>query len=306
MPLDYYEAFGYRPEDQGAKAAFQSKNCPFVDQLCTKRFANGLHSGSCTLINPTNGIPVPCCAKRLYGDNLRVLKDVIEHAWSPDYPLVLDDSSIPKSGKFVMPFGQGYGHEIRIAHKSSKGASKFSIDWILALVDEDHNLEEFVAVEVQTIDTTGNYRKQFWDLARRFDPKVIKKMEVPKPSSRNFNFENVNKRIIPQLLTKGHILRREKLCKRGLFFICPTPVHEKIVKRVGELDDYPIQSGSITFLTYSIDEESTQSPQPLILDAVITTTTEQLSIAFASPKNLPEKGGYENAIRKALEERLAE
>jgi hypothetical protein len=304
MPLNYYEAFGVRPDHPNAKKAFQKKECPFVNELCHKRFANGLVSGSCTLINPTNKIPVPCCPKRLYGDGLRVLQDVVEKAWGPKIPLILDGVGIPATGKFVIPFGQGQGREIRIAHKSTKGSSKFSIDWVLALVDENQGLKEFVAVEVQTIDTTGNYRKQFWDLAKEFEPAIAKKMPAPPSASSSFNWENVNKRIIPQLITKGHILRREKLCKKGLFFICPTAVHEKILARVGELEDYPIQSGSITFLTYSIDEESSKSPKPLILDETTTTTTEQLSTAFASPKNLPEQGGYERAIRAALEKRL--
>lgn len=161
----------------------------------------------------------------------------------------------------------------------------------------------FVAVEVQTIDTTGNYRKQFWDLAHRFDPAVAEDKE-PTKSSSSFNFENVNKRIIPQLITKGHILRREKLCTRGLFFICPSAVYERIQQRVGELDDYPIQSGSITFLAYSIDQKSKTEPKSLRLDSCSTTTSEQLSVAFSSPKNLPPKGVYEEAIRRALAERL--
>jgi len=123
-------------------------------------------------------------------------------------------------------------------------------------------------------------------------------------SSSNFNFENVNKRIIPQLITKGHILRREKLCSRGLFFICPTAVYRRIQQRVGELEDYPMQSGSITFLAYSLDTKSSSEPKWLRLDSSATTTSEQLSVAFSSPKNLPPKGVYEDAVRKALTDRL--
>ncbi len=304
MPLEYYEAFGYKPESRPAGEAFRSKECPFIEGPCSKRFSNGLVSGSCTLVNPTNEIPVPCCPKRLYGDNFKVLADVVEQSWGKGIPLVLGDAEIPATGKFVIPFGQRQGHEIRIPHKAMEGSTKFSIDWILALVDNERNLEGFVAVEVQTIDTTGNYRKQYWDLAKRLEPKTVKAMEEPKKSSSNFNFENVNKRIIPQLITKGHILRREKLCTRGLFFICPTPVYERIIQRVGELEDYPIQTGSITFLAYSIDTESNSEPKGLKLDSAATTTSEQLSVAFSSPKNLPPKGVYEEAIRKALAERL--
>ena len=87
----------------------------------------------------------------------------------------------------------------------------------------------------------------------------------------NLSFENIDKRILPQLITKGHVLRREPLCTKGLFFICPSAVHDRIMTRVGKLDNYPIQSGSV---------------------------------AFSSPKYLPPQGVYEEAIRKALMKRF--
>ena len=304
MPLNYFECFGIPLDSPKLGNAIRGKECPFVGEKCTKSFSNGVTNGSCTLINPTNNVPVPCCPKRLYGDNYRVLEDVVKTAWGSDIPLVLQDGKIPTNRSFVIPFGQKQGHEIRIAYKELKGASKFSIDWILAKVDTDHELEGFVAVEVQTIDTTGNYRRQFWDLANEHDPVAIQGIERPKPSSSSLNFENVNKRILPQLITKGHVLRRESLCTKGLFFICPTAVHERIMSRVGKLEDYPIQAGSITFLSYSVDQTSQSVPKSLKLDHTTTTTTDQLSLAFSSPKYLPPQGVYESAIRQALQKRF--
>ncbi|MEI6175310.1 MAG: NotI family restriction endonuclease [Verrucomicrobiota bacterium] len=306
MPLNYYECFGVPVTSSQSTSAFQLKNCPFVTGKCTKAFSSGFINGACTLINPSNNTPVPCCPKRLYGDNYRILSDVVRAAWGEKIPLILENGELPHSGKFVIPFGQKQGHEIRIPYKALMGASKFSIDWILALVDENRDLAGFVAVEVQTIDTTGNYRRQYWDLAQEHDPKIIKKIPRPPASASNLNFENVNKRILPQLITKGHVLRRENLCTRGLFFICPTAVYERIIQRVGKLDDYPIQTGSITFLSYSIDETSTTIPKSLRLDHTSTTTTDQLSLAFSSPKSLPPQGVYEHAIRVALAKRLEE
>jgi len=304
MPLNYFECFGIPLDSPLLGDAIRAKECPFVGEKCTKSFANGVTNGSCTLINPTNRIPVPCCPKRLYGAGYRVLEDVVRTAWGTGVPLVLQNGGIPAEGSFVIPFGQKQGHEIRIAYKELKGASKFSIDWILAKVDAKHELEGFVAVEVQTIDTTGNYRRQFWDLANEHDPAAIAGMERPKASSSSLNFENVNKRILPQLITKGHVLRRESLCTKGLFFICPTAVHQRIMGRVGKLEDYPIQAGSITFLSYSVDESSNSIPKSLKLDHTTTTTTDQLSLAFSSPKYLPPQGVYESAIRQALQKRF--
>jgi Restriction endonuclease NotI len=305
MPLNYYECFGVPVDSQDLKLSFPEKSCPFVGGTCTKAFSNGVINGACTLIGSKSKVPVPCCPKRFYGQDYRILKDVVHTAWGSEIPLILEHGQTPSRGSFVVPFGQKQGTEIRIPYNPLQGASKFSIDWILAKVNADQELEEFVAVEVQTIDTTGNYRQQFWDLAAQYDPAAIAQMERPKKvGSSNFNFENVNKRILPQLITKGHVLRREKLCAKGLFFICPSAVYGRICQRVGTLEAYPIQTGAITFLSYTIDEESRTIPKDLKLDQVLTTTTDQLSLAFSSPKHLPPQGVYEKAIRDALQKRL--
>lgn len=304
MPLNYYEAFGVRPDSDSAKAAFREKLCPFVNEPCGKKFSNGVVSGSCSLIKSNSEVPIPVCPKRLYGDSYKILEDVVSTAWGTDIPLVLSDSDLPSSGKFVIPFGQNQGHEIQVQHSGRKNSSRFSIDWVLALVDESQNLESFVAVEVQTIDTTGNYRSSFRDLASRFQPSLLRKIPAPPKDSGSFNFENVNKRIIPQLITKGHILRGEELCSRGLYFVCPTAVFDRILQRVGSLPTYPPHPGAITFITYSLDVESSLEPKPLLRDQIYTTTTEQLSIAFSSPKDPPPPGTYEQAIRKALNDRF--
>lgn len=74
---------------------------------------------------------------------------------------------------------------------------------------------EFTAIEVQTIDTTGNYRLSRLAL---FEPerRIVK-------STVGLNWENVNKRIIPQIVYKGQVLQRERLNKTGLWFVTPVP-----------------------------------------------------------------------------------
>ena len=71
-------------------------------------------------------------------------------------------------------------------HGEREGSSKFSVDWIVARVSSAGNLLDFVAVEVQTIDTTGNYQKQFWDVAAKHAPTVIEGLPWPEQSSSNF------------------------------------------------------------------------------------------------------------------------
>ena len=110
--------------------------------------------------------------------------------------------------------------------------------------------------------------------------------------------------ILPQLIYKGHVLRQEPLCQKGLFFVCPTPVYQKIRERLcGGLLPYPIQPDSLTFMWYDIGPE-VPAGQKRDLSAIghFTTTIDQVALAFTAPSNLPPAQVYENAIRASLQQ----
>jgi len=305
MPLKYLEFFGEDPDSPRAKGAFLAKTCRFLGEECSKRFGNGVQSGACSLVNPKNPSPVICCPKRFYADNHALLDEVSAMAFGPEVLVVKKGQKVPETDSFVLPFGQGYGHEIRIPYAAEGNKSMLSVDWVLALVDADRELRGFVALEVQTIDTTGNYQREYQRLADRFDPSRIADDSIEgRGHGSNFNFENVNKRILPQLITKGNVLRREILCSKGLFFACPQIVLDRIKRRVGELQAYPMQTGAITFLGYSLERQADEGRFALRLSETLTTTSDQLYLAFTSPRRLPPAGVYEEAVRKALRERL--
>ena len=83
---------------------------------------------------------------------------------------------------------------------SGRKTSGFFVDWILARLDRDKKLTEFAALEVQTMDTIGSYRAEREAILS--DRPYVGKSVGP-------NWENVNKRILPQLIYKGHLLERE-------------------------------------------------------------------------------------------------
>jgi hypothetical protein len=185
------------------------------------------------------------------------------------------------------------GGEVRLPPIGGRGG--FFVDWILALVDGSGDLREFIAVEVQSIDTTGIYRKER-------DAYVAEK-EFAGYGNAGINWENVNKRILPQLIYKGHVLRRETLCGAGLFFVCPTPVYEKISVRVGgNLMKYPAPApGTLTFRWYDVGPEARSGQRrKLVSGGQLTTTVEQLAYAFLSPGNLPPQESYAKAIRAKI------
>ncbi len=275
MASNIIEFFGYSPDDlsEAAKDARKGRICPILGRQCVKTLSDGEISGVCTLKPKTRG-PVICCPVRLYAKNYAILHDIAAIAFGSDFPMVPASALTSTLGECVAVFGRGWGKELRLPNRG-KGGSYF-VDWVLAHLDASGDLISFVAVEVQSIDTTGNYRAE--------REALIRGVSITKPSTAGFNWENVNKRIVPQLIYKGHVLRQEPLCQKGLFFVCPTPVYEKIKERLGGgLRSYPIQPGSLTIMWYDLGPEVRSGEiRELENRGHLTTTIDQIALAFTA------------------------
>jgi hypothetical protein len=177
-----------------------------------------------------------------------------------------------------------------------KGRGSYFVDWVLARLDSNGELAEFTAIEVQTIDTTGNYRT-----ARQ---KLLDNRSIVSDTV-GLNWENVSKRIIPQIIYKGQVLQREDLCKTGLYFVCPQPVYEHVLNRLGgaeKLPKFPVQPASIHFIAYDYkkpNEATEGNIQSLDVGAEHCTTVYKIQEAF-SALDLPEGNVYRDAIRRSL------
>lgn len=294
------EFFGFWAEDNSTTAleTAESNTCPHLGKPCVKRLSDGLISGACS-IKPARSAPVICCPIRLYADDYKILRDVAREAFDDCPELVEGPTALIEARRLGRPvvavFGKNWGGELRLPKRNGRGS--YFVDWILAIVDPELGVKEFVAVEVQTIDTTGNYRPS--------RSALLSTPRVNRESTAGLNWENVNKRIIPQLIYKGHVLQREKLCFRGLFFVCPTPVYEKLMERVGgeeHLTRMHHQPSSITFLAYDYAQgigSTPGTPSPLELQRSHTTSVAKLQERFASV-DLPEPNVYSDAITKVL------
>ena len=291
------ELFGFAPGDQSDRAALarSERRCPFIGDTCQKNLSDGSISGVCTLKPKTSG-PVICCPYRLYANSYRVLSDVAEAAFGAEvelFPGTSAKGSLSMSGRVrVAVFGKRWGKELRLPNRGRSGG--YFVDWVLARLNEQGGLDEFIAVEVQSIDTTGNYQTE--RLA------YLNNDSFTGQSSAGFNWENVNKRILPQIIYKGHVLRRERLCRQGLFFVCPQPVYQRIRERLGgNLLGYAPQPGALTLMWYDVGQEAlTGHSRELQFKGKFTTTVDQIALAFTSPSNLPDESVYEAAIRAVL------
>lgn len=295
------EFFGYRAEDKSIKAikAAMRKTCPFTGSICSKILSRlKIPSGVCSIRQKTEGSPrVICCPIRIYADNYAMLRTVSKMAFKSDLKLyagrvAVDKAKIEEGA--VAVFGKGWGGELRLPQR--KGTGAYFVDWVLARLDNAGRLVEFTAVEVQTIDTTGNYQE-----AR----KTLLESRDIKSDTVGLNWENVNKRIIPQLIYKGQVLQREDLCRTGLFFISPKPVHDRVLERLGGKDNipsFPYQPASIHFVAYDDVSGGIYKDGDIIPLGVIEehcTTVYKVQEAF-SAVSLPEGNVYKDAIMRSL------
>ena len=297
------EFFGYRAEDNSTLAAqnVSRQVCPFLGSYCTKALgdrSNRTLSGVCSVRQVSAGSPsVICCPNRMYAENYKMLSTIAEKAFRVSLNLYSGRLAVAKAKQengAIAVFGHGWGGELPLPKRQGRGS--YYVDWILARLDGAGELVEFTAIEVQTIDTTGSYKNARSAL---IDRQTIEKDTV------GLNWENVSKRIIPQIIYKGQVLQREELCRSGLYFVCPKPVFDRVIERLGgkeRLPQFPTQPAAIHFVAYDyLDNETVEDGKirPLGIIEEYCTTVYKVQEAF-SAVDLPEQNVYRDAIMKSL------
>lgn len=203
----------------------QSGICPFMGRKCTKVLrGNTMPTGVCTVSQGSTKSPVIVCPNRLYGDNYATIRMAAIEAFGADPVLMggtyddLEERLLEHKGPAVVAFGHHSGHEIQV-----RGRAKMSFDWILQHYTARRRKTGFIGVEVQSMDTTGNYR----ECLEGYRAQHLDKSSDPIPASEHgINWANVHKRLLPQLIRKGLILASTKGCQ-GFFFIVPEIVYQK-------------------------------------------------------------------------------
>lgn len=293
------EFFGYAASDKSKVALMTAsrKNCPFLGNFCVKTLAREkIISGVCAIRQKTEGSPnVICCPIRLYADDYKMLHLIAQKAFHQQLKLYAGRVAVEKAkkeGGAIAVFGKGWGGELRLPQR--KGMGSYFVDWVLARLDGNGELAELTAIEVQTIDTTGSYGKA---------QQILTESREVVSDTAGLNWENVSKRIIPQIIYKGQVLQREDLCRSGLYLVCPKPVYQRILDRLGgteKLPKFPSQPASINFIAYdSIEEQKDGEITPLGIVEEHCTTVYKVQEAFSS-LNLPEGNVYKKAISRTL------
>lgn len=204
---------------------------------CTKiLYGSNIPSGVCAVSHGVTKNPVIVCPKRMYGNNYETLRLVSNEVYQDTRFIVggdlssLKTSLVSERSPSVVAFGHDSGKEVQISSKS-----KLSFDWILQNYNLDHEAETFVAVEVQSMDTTGNYRAALDILTEVRNDGHLR--PIP-PSKHGINWANVHKRLLPQLIRKGKILSAIQECA-GMYFVVPEIVYQRFEAILSQIDEQP-------------------------------------------------------------------
>lgn len=283
------EIFGYAPKDVSPKARkyWELKACPFVGRACTKYdHTNTICYGTCSVTNA--GQEVVICPNRLYADNYEPIRNVAEDVFGK-LPFMLFDEYIKKSSpslECIVALGQNSGKEVKL--------SKMSMDWVLAHIKKGE-LIEYVGIEVQSIDITGNYRDA-WYAARDM------KSDIP-ASGHGLNWANVHKRLMPQIIRKGLVYSRSSLVKKGLYFIVPEPVYQRFEEIIGAdiPQEHDAGKGIVSVFTYDLGKTVPHGRmRELVRNRVIRFKLDEFSARFISGPNLPAGRVLDDKIREIL------
>ena len=172
MSIDPTDSIGEilgEPAAIGFDPASKGYRCPYIGHECTKRStASGIYP-VCT-IKKRDGAPVCVCPKRFY--EIDFLKDVVDHAWpgvKPTHPMVAREVQMKDFG---------------------------NVDFVVADTPDGKTIKQFLSVELQAIDITGSVRDAY--------EAILAGEMLDTKKSYGFNWKNVYKRYINQLISKGY------------------------------------------------------------------------------------------------------
>lgn len=292
IPRSLIEIFGHAPLDttENARVFWELSACPFIGKACTKfDHTNTICYGTCSVSN--KGQNVIICPNRLYANNYGSIRRISREVFG-DIDFMLFDQYIGKkmNGEnnidCIVALGLNSGKEVKIKN--------LSMDWILAHI-KNGILKEYVGVEAQSIDITGNYRDA-WYASRD------KKSAIP-TSGHGLNWANVHKRLIPQIIRKGLVYSKSKLVNHGLYFIVPEPVYQRFEEIIGS--DIPTVDASakdvITVHTYDLEEKfQFGSIRNLVERRNIKFKLNEFSSRFITGPNLPSGDVLDIKIKQIL------
>lgn len=229
MPFNPEDIIGEvlgRKAVKGIDPAALNHECPFIRSRCpkrTKQLANNLPYPVCSLWKKSSSPDrsaelIFVCPKRFFAVDF--LREVVAHCWPGRKP------TNPRVAPEVKMTGFG------------------NVDFVIANVRKDGEIDQFLSVELQAIDITGSVFPAFKALCAGRDLK-------DRPTY-GFNWDNVYKRYITQLIRKGYFHHH---WKSKIVAVIPEQVYQYIIERADFMRSPDVTSSqvNIIFMSYRLD-----------------------------------------------------
>lgn len=300
---DIAELFGYPSTSISvdSKLLWDTRSCPFTGTSCSKKNHDGsIVYGTCSV--SSNEGDVIICPNRLYADDFKTLRAVSKDVFGsvgfytfPDYLKAKREGAraLENSEGVVVALGHNSGKEVSVGNQ-------MSMDWVLAHVKKQ-GIASYTGVEVQSIDITGNYRDN-WHYYQQWKHNNSEPSREKPSSAHGYNWANVHKRLIPQLIRKGLIYSRSSKVTHGLSFVLPEVVFQRFEQILGTDFDVPLHTGAdvLSVYTYVLGDFDGTLIRPLALKRHIRITLAEFSERFVSGSNLPDGNVLDQAVAGAL------
>lgn len=263
-----------RKAQKGADPSAHNYLCPFIQTRCPKRSQNLENNEPypvCTLwkngpaTNPEQDL-IFVCPKRFYAVDF--LTEVIEHCWPGEAP---KNPQIAREVKMA-----GFGN----------------VDFVIADVKADNEIDQFLSVELQAIDITGSAFPAYQALRAGED--------LEKRPTYNFNWDNVYKRYVTQLIRKGYFHHH---WKSKIVAVIPEQVYQYIHGRAAFMKTADVKNDpqvNIIFMTYRLEFDPTRPGEyrPRLVTVEGTSHTNlQNAILYKEP---PQRDAFTNQIKGSL------
>lgn len=257
---------------KGTNPAASDFECPYIHSRCPKR-STQLKAEPypvCTLWRKNEaGDPeqdlIFVCPKRFYAVDF--LNDVVEHCWPGDKP------KNPQVAPEVKMSGFG------------------NVDFVIADVKEDGEVEQFLSVELQAIDITGSVFPAYTALRAGVD--------LDKRPTYGLNWDNVYKRYVTQLIRKGYFHHH---WKSKIVAVIPEQVYQYITGRADFIRSTDVKNPqvNIIFMTYRLEHDPTRPGEyrPKLI-TVEGTSHSSLQSAMMY-QDAPGKEAFTAQIKKSL------
>lgn len=280
MPFNPENAIGEllgRRAKKGFDPAAAQYECPFIKKPCLKRSQNLDNNEPypvCTLWKyraPSRGPAVTAedlifvCPKRFYAVDF--LKEVIDYCWPGEAP------KNPRVAPEVKMAGFG------------------NVDFVIADVQDSGEVDQFLSVELQAIDITGSAFPAYAAMRAGQD--------LERRPTYNFNWDNVYKRYITQLIRKGYFHHH---WKSKIVAVIPEQVYKYITGRADFIRSADVRSPqvNIIFMTYCLEDDPTRCGEfrPRLVTVEGTSHSSlQNAIMYA---DAPNKDAFTNQIKRSL------